>query len=159
MPLFLIGVVVGALAGFVLSRLLRGSRLSPAPRSGDAPTTGSGADIGSAAEPLPAPPPAPPPPPPVPADDIAVILPPLAKTLLPLADELGHPRGLPGMQEFQAVVSVLRRPDVSLTLLREHALGADWPLACAAFTALAQHPERQSLSEAVMRHLDRKSVV
>src|SRR5215475_6714646 len=36
-------------------------------------------------------------------DTIAVILPPLAKTLSPLAEEVSHPRELLDMPEFQAV--------------------------------------------------------
>ena len=86
-------------------------------------------------------------------EPIAAQLSSLVKTLSPLAEEVGHPRELLDMPEFQAVVAVLRRPDASLPLIAQHALGANWPLACAAFVVLAERPDRQSLCDQVVRHL------
>ena len=42
-------------------------------------------------------------------DTIAAVLAPLTKALSPAAEEINHPRELPGMSEFQAVVTALRR--------------------------------------------------
>jgi ATP-dependent Clp protease ATP-binding subunit ClpC len=86
-------------------------------------------------------------------DTIAAILPQLAKTLSPLAEEVSHPRELLDMPEFQAVVEAFRRPDATMALLGQYALGANWPLACAAFMVLAERPERQSLCDSVLQHL------
>ncbi|HVJ55720.1 MAG TPA: AAA family ATPase [Aliidongia sp.] len=86
-------------------------------------------------------------------DMIAAILPPLGKVLAPLAEEVGHPRQLLDMPEFNAVLAAFRRPDATLPLLGQYALGANWPLACAAFLVLAERPERQSLCDPVLRHL------
>lgn len=57
------------------------------------------------------------------------------------------------MPEFQAVVEAFRRPDATMALLGQYALGASWPLACAAFLVLAERPERQSLCDSVLQHL------
>ncbi|HLY56545.1 MAG TPA: AAA family ATPase [Stellaceae bacterium] len=84
---------------------------------------------------------------------IATILPPLAKELSPLAEDVGHPAELVDMPEFQAVLAALKRADVTIDLLRQHALGANWPVACAAFLALAEHPQRQSVEGLVVNHL------
>ncbi len=90
--------------------------------------------------------------PPVP-DHIAAVLAPLTKALTPLAEDVGHPRELPDMPEFQAVVAAFHRPDATLALLSEYATGSNWPLACAALTVLAEHPDRQDLRDPIMRRL------
>ncbi len=51
------------------------------------------------------------------------------------------------------MVALFRQPDATMALLGEYALGANWPLACAAFVVLAERPERQSMCDAVVRHL------
>ena len=80
---------------------------------------------------------------PPPADEaLPALLLRLGAALEPLAEKSGHPNELTGWPEFHAVVAAFQRPDASLDLLRQYAVGANWPLACAAFTALAQHPER-----------------
>jgi ATP-dependent Clp protease ATP-binding subunit ClpC len=86
-------------------------------------------------------------------ETIAGVLTALGKTLSPLAEEVGHPRELLEMPEFEAVLTALRSRDATLALLSQHALGANWPLACAAFVVLAERPDRQSLCDAVTRHL------
>jgi ATP-dependent Clp protease ATP-binding subunit ClpC len=88
-----------------------------------------------------------------PDEDIGPLLARLNTALTPLAEEVAHPRELPDMKEFQAVVAAFRRPDAHLSLLSLYALGANWPFACAALVVLADHPERQSVRDAVLRHL------
>jgi ATP-dependent Clp protease ATP-binding subunit ClpC len=89
-----------------------------------------------------------------PTEDIAAILRPLTATLSPLAEQVDHPRQLPGMAEFQAVVEALRRHDATFALLSQYALGGNWPMACAAFLVLTERPERQSMCEPTLRHLE-----
>jgi ATP-dependent Clp protease ATP-binding subunit ClpC len=87
-------------------------------------------------------------------DDIATILTELSATLSPLAEQVDHPRALPAMPAFQAVVTAFRRPDATFALLSQYALGGNWPMACAAFLVLAERPERQALCEPALRHLE-----
>ncbi|GGF24692.1 hypothetical protein GCM10011611_33430 [Aliidongia dinghuensis] len=147
----LASIVAGALAGVASCLILLRLKLGSPSRF----------EIGDTAAPAPEPPPQPPvisaqidtaDPPPAPAP-LAIALPALSRTLSPLAEEVGHPRELLDMPEFQAVVAAFRRPDATVALLSQHALGANWPLACAAFLALAERPERQSLADPVVRHL------
>ncbi|MBV9909204.1 MAG: hypothetical protein JOY52_16765, partial [Hyphomicrobiales bacterium] len=46
--------------------------------------------------------------------DIAGMLAPLAQALSPRAEEIGHPRELPALPEFQAVLATFRRSDATL---------------------------------------------
>jgi ATP-dependent Clp protease ATP-binding subunit ClpC len=87
-------------------------------------------------------------------DDISAILPELSATLSPLAEQVDHPRALPAMPAFQAVLAAFRRPDATFALLSQYSLGGNWPMACAAFLVLAERPERQTLCEPVLRHLE-----
>lgn len=152
---FLLSVVAGALAGVASCLVLLRFNLVPAPRSTAAPKTGpkplapsaaSVADaspvLGATAVDAAAP------------DHLTAILPALNKTLSPLAEEIDHPRVLPDMPEFQAVVAAFRRPDASFALLSQYALGSNWPFACAAFIVLAERPERQSLRGPVLHNLE-----
>ncbi|HJQ56762.1 MAG TPA: AAA family ATPase [Vineibacter sp.] len=129
-----LSVIAAAVAGFVACLALVKFNLLPGMRA-------AAPDVGAS-------------PGPTPSDKIADILPPLSRTLSPLAEEVSHPRELLDMSEFRAVVTALRRPDATLLLLKQYALGGNWPMACAAFTVLAEHPERQSLRDAVLKHLD-----
>lgn len=74
----------------------------------------------------------------------------LAGALEPRAEQSAHPREMADWPEFEAVVETFRRPDVPLGTLRQYALGANWPLACAAFAALARHPERGKLAQGIL---------
>ncbi len=138
--MFLCGTVFGALACLLQLRL-------------DVPTKTIAAEPVTSADP-----PAAGPPPecakPEPEPTLATLLPPLSKVLFPLAEAIDHPSELPDMEEFQAVVAAFRRPDATLAVLTQHAFASNWPLACAAFIVLADHPERQSLCDRVLRHLD-----
>jgi len=109
---------------------------------------------------LPAPPAPPPPPEPAPkppdaaSERVAASLSKLSKELSPLAEEISDPSELPDLPLFQQAVAVLSRPDVTPDTLRTYALGANWPLSCAAFKVLAGHAERQSLRDPVLRQLE-----
>ena len=83
----------------------------------------------------------------------AIALQALVRALTGPAEDVGDPRELLDMPQFQAVVAALSKPDTPLDLLRQHALGANWPAACAAFVVLSQRPDRQSLCEEVLRQL------
>jgi ATP-dependent Clp protease ATP-binding subunit ClpC len=137
-------IVAGALAGaascLALLRLKARTALSAETTSAVAPAT-------PASPPAPTGSPA--------TETIVTVVSALAQTLSPLAEEVSHPAVLPDMPEFQGVVAALRRPDATVTLLGQYALGDNWPLACAAFAVLADNPQRQSLREAVLRHLPR----
>src|SRR4051812_1016651 len=69
------------------------------------------AKVQAAAGPIPPPAAALPPPEPPVADNIVALLATLNATLSPPAEEIGHPRELPDMTEFQAVVAAFRRTD------------------------------------------------
>jgi hypothetical protein len=127
-------VVLAAIGGFAACLILVRFKILP----GAAPAAPTPAD----------------PAPPAPSGKIADILPALSRALSPLAEEVSHPRELRNMSEFQAVVAAFRRPDATLEVLKQYATGGNWPLACAAFTVLAEHPQRQSLRDAVLRHLE-----
>jgi ATP-dependent Clp protease ATP-binding subunit ClpC len=155
-------MVAGALAGLASCiALLRFNFVNASRTTGTHKATAA-PEATAPSTPPEATPPSTPPPPQSPAphagsapvpDTIAAILPPLAKTLSPLAEEVSHPRELLDMPEFQAVVEAFRRPDATMALLSQYALGANWPLACAAFLVLAERSERQSLCDSVLQHL------
>ncbi len=136
MSSLLFSVIGGVVAGFAACLVLVRFKLLPMARSSDADPAASVSALPAA------------------EDKIADVLPGLSKALSPLAEEISHPRELRDMAEFKAVVAAFRRPDVTLALLKEYATGGNWPLACAAFTVLAEHPERQSLRDAVVKHVD-----
>lgn len=141
MPAVIVSIVAGALAGIVacaaMLRLWGVERKAPV--ANDPPP--------KAVAPEPAPAEVPPP------GSVPAALLPLVRALTGPAEDVGDPRELLDMPEFQAVLAVLRRPDTPVELLRQHALGANWPAACAAFMALAERPERQSPCEDVLRRL------
>jgi ATP-dependent Clp protease ATP-binding subunit ClpC len=148
----LLSLVAGALAGTAASLILVRFNLIRTKDLTDTPVAVPAPEIApepADPEPKPAPVAEDPPTP----DTIAGVLAMLGKTLSPLAEEVGHPRELLDMAEFEAVLAAFRRPDATMALLSQHALGANWPLACAAFVVLADAPERQSLCDAVMRYL------
>ena len=84
---------------------------------------------------------------------IATALAAAIKALTDPAEEVGDPRELVDMAAFQAVLAVMRRPDMTIDLLRQHALGAHWPAACAALAVLTEHDDRQSVAPDVRRAL------
>ena len=52
----------------------------------------------------------------------------------PLASNLAHPRELEDQSQFAEAVRLLQDPGVPLDTVMQYALGANWPLACAAST-------------------------
>jgi ATP-dependent Clp protease ATP-binding subunit ClpC len=77
----------------------------------------------------------------------------IGKALAPLGEDASHPNQLAETAEFREAVATFSRPDASTAAVRDYALGDNWPLACAAYTALATRPDRQSLVDAVLRRL------
>jgi ATP-dependent Clp protease ATP-binding subunit ClpC len=139
---FLSGITLGALGGIVFYRIAIRFNLSRKAKKA-APAPAAAEIVASdAATPLDEP------------EDVETVLRRLSKTLSPLAEQIDHPRELPGMPEFQAVVAAFRRPDATFALLSQYALGLNWPLACAAFIVAAERPERQSLCEPTLRQLE-----
>lgn len=148
------GSIAGGLAGIVSSLILARFHILPRARAAESAEPKSGAPLQAPSDPdllseqaqtvsseaISAP-------------NIASEISSLSAVLAPLAEEIGHPRELLDMPQFQAVLAALRRPDATLALLRGHAFGTNWPLASAAFVVLAEHQDRQSLCEAVLRHL------
>jgi hypothetical protein len=127
---FLSGITLGALGGIVFYRIaIRFSLSRKAKKAAPAPAV---VEIvaSDAATPLDEP------------EDVETVLRRLSKVLSPLAEQIDHPRELPGMPEFQAVVAALRRSDATFALLSQYALGLNWPLAWAAFLVPGQRPER-----------------
>src|SRR5579863_862081 len=143
---FLSGIILGALGGIVFYRIVVRLNLSrpskktaaPAPAPEPAPEIVAA----EAATPVDEP------------DDIETVVRQLGKTLSPLAEQIDHPRELPGMPEFKAVLAAFRRPDMTFALLAEYALGANWPLACAAYIVAAERSDGQLLCESTLGHLD-----
>jgi len=136
----LAGAVGGTLAGLAMVRLRRAAPAAPAISHTPVPS----AEASAPADPTAAP---------EPAATVAATLQQLNHTLAPKAEEVGSPADLLNIPEFQAAVDAMRRPDAGFDLLRQHALGGNWPLACAAFIVLRDHPDRQSLADEVLRHL------
>ena len=69
----------------------------------------------------------------------------LAGPLETRAESTAHPRDLLGFSEFQEAVKLLASAEVDLDAVRQYAFGRIWSLSCAAFEALRQRPDRQSL--------------
>ena len=93
---FLSGITLGALGGIVFYRIaIRFSLSRKAKKTAPAPAV---VEIvaSDAATPLDEP------------EDVETVLRRLSKVLSPLAEQIDHPRELPGMPEFQAVVAALR---------------------------------------------------
>lgn len=148
----LLSIVAGALAGIAACVFLLRYNLVPVARSTGVADSAS-QEPPAAAEPATPPSPAASPTATQSPETLATALSTIGKTLSPLAEEISHPGLLPDMPEFQAAVTAFRRPEATLELLRQYAFGDNWPLACAAFVVLAERPDRQSLGDAVLRHL------
>ncbi|MDR6293713.1 ATP-dependent Clp protease ATP-binding subunit ClpC [Inquilinus ginsengisoli] len=140
--LLLYALLAGAVGGILSSLVMRlkpeASRTSHAPEPVPGPEATDPADAVAA---------------PGPATTAAAILQQLSQGLADKGEEIRNPGELLGIPEFQVALDAMRRPDADFDLLHHHALGPNWPLACAAFTVLQDHPDRQSLAEAVLRHV------
>jgi ATP-dependent Clp protease ATP-binding subunit ClpC len=140
--LLLYSLLAGALGGILSSLVMRlKPAASPAPSTPEpAPTAEATSPATTVAVPEP-------------ATTVAALLQRLNQTLAPKAEEVGSPGEVLDIPEFQAALEAMRRPDAGFDLLRRHALSTNWPLACAALIVLRDHPDRQSLGDAVLRHL------
>lgn len=86
-------------------------------------------------------------------ETIAAAIARINQSLGPVAEDISHPRELVDLPSFQEALAQLQRPDATLEILQNYALGDNWPLACVAFQALCERPERQTAREAVIRDL------
>lgn len=64
-----------------------------------------------------------------------------------------HPNDLTDRAEFNEAVGLLSNSDVPLDTVVQYATGANANLACAAFAALAQRPDRDKAASAILRRL------
>src|SRR5579862_8434112 len=90
---------------------------------------------------------------PVAPEPLGAVLLRIGPKLEKIAERSSHPREMKDWPEFKAVVEVFAGAGVGVDTLRQYALGDNWPLACAAFDALAQHPERDGQRHAVLSTL------
>lgn len=80
---------------------------------------------------------------------------PIGKSLSAIEDNVSHPDQLSEFAEFKAATAALRRPDATLDLICQYALGDNWPMACAAFVVLAERPDRQAALDRILPVLPR----
>jgi len=73
----------------------------------------------------------------------------------PLASNLAHPRELEDQPQFAEAVGVLQDPAVPIETVMQYALGANWPLACAALAALKRRADRSERSGEVVAHFEK----
>ncbi|HET6925448.1 MAG TPA: AAA family ATPase, partial [Hyphomicrobiaceae bacterium] len=74
----------------------------------------------------------------------------------PLASNLAHPRELEDQPQFREAVTLLQDPQVPVETVLQYALGANWPLACAALAALKRRADRDERSgQEVVAHFEK----
>ena len=74
----------------------------------------------------------------------------------PLASNLAHPRELEDQPQFREAVTLLQDPEVPVETVMQYALGANWPLACAALAALKRRADRDERSgQEVVAHFEK----
>ena len=73
----------------------------------------------------------------------------------PLASNLAHPRELEDQPQFREAVTLLADLEVPLDTVMQYALGANWPLACAALAALTRRADRAERSGEVVAHFEK----
>jgi hypothetical protein len=73
----------------------------------------------------------------------------------PLASNLAHPRELEDQPQFREALTLLQDPEVPLDTVMQYALGANWPLACAALAALKRRTDRSERSGEVVAHFEK----
>ncbi|MBX3501209.1 MAG: AAA family ATPase [Alphaproteobacteria bacterium] len=87
------------------------------------------------------------------AEPLATALTGIGQDLQAPADATSHPSQVADLPGYKAALAAMRRPEATTELIGQYALGDNWPLACAAFTVLAERPDRQSLCDAALRRL------
>jgi len=73
----------------------------------------------------------------------------------PLAANLAHPRELEDQPQFAEAVTLLADQAVPVETVLQYALGANWPLACAALAALTRRADRSERSGDVVAHFEK----
>lgn len=73
----------------------------------------------------------------------------------PLASNLAHPRELEDQPQFREAITLLQDAEVPLDTVMQYALGANWPLACAALAALKRRTDRSERSGEVVAHFEK----
>ena len=73
----------------------------------------------------------------------------------PLASNLAHPRELEDQPQFAEAVRLLEDRAVPLDTVMQYALGANWPLACAALAALRRREDRSQRTDQVVAHFEK----
>ncbi|HKD57065.1 MAG TPA: hypothetical protein VKD45_06100, partial [Hyphomicrobiaceae bacterium] len=73
----------------------------------------------------------------------------------PLASNLAHPRELEDQPQFREAATLLADLEVPLDTVMQYALGANWPLACAALAALTRRADRAERSGEVVAHFEK----
>jgi ATP-dependent Clp protease ATP-binding subunit ClpC len=73
----------------------------------------------------------------------------------PLASNLAHPRELEDQPQFAEAARLLEDPGVPLDTVMQYALGANWPLACAALAALRRRADRSERGDQVVAHFEK----
>ncbi|HEY8520147.1 MAG TPA: AAA family ATPase [Gammaproteobacteria bacterium] len=126
----------GFVAGLLLQRYVLGRRAArPRSATGAPPADPAHADAAA------------------PADDLTARLLPLRQTLEAFGESSAHPRELEDRAEFQQAVALLGDPQVPTDTVLEYALGANWPLSCAAFAALGARTEHARVVPEVVPRL------
>ena len=90
-----------------------------------------------------------------PADTLGSKLYRLSVPLETFGDSTAHPNQLAENAEFQQASALLMSADVPVDTVTQYALGANWTLACAAFDALRQRPDRDDPDVLVMNQIAR----
>jgi ATP-dependent Clp protease ATP-binding subunit ClpC len=129
------GIIIAIVLAAILPRLLKLQRRKkpvPLPLKAPAPV-----------EPVP----------PAAVEPLGAVLLRLGPKLEKIAERSSHPGELKDWPEFKSVVEVFAAADVGVDTLRQYALGDNWPLACAAFSALARHQDREDQRYAVLNTL------
>ncbi|MBN9246706.1 MAG: hypothetical protein J0I81_04520, partial [Hyphomicrobium sp.] len=82
----------------------------------------------------------------------------ISKTLEPFARDSAHTNELAENADFKSAVALLADPNVPLETVFDYAFGQNWPLSCAAFTALKQRPDASGSASKVLPRFDGLSV-
>jgi ATP-dependent Clp protease ATP-binding subunit ClpC len=79
----------------------------------------------------------------------------LENALAPFAASSAHPRELCEHADFRRAADLLADPAVPLDVVMQYALGANWPLSCAALAGLAERKDNGPAVEQVVAQFDR----
>ena len=88
-------------------------------------------------------------------DSLSARLHALESVFSPLASNYAHPRELEEQPQFAEAVALLQDPAVPLDSVMQYVLGANWPLACAALSALKGRADRSQRADEVVAHFEK----